>query len=57
MGKYFVIMVFIVLPKFAIWSRLVGKGILISLSQWDLQQHMGTVCALELQPFPSPRKR
>ncbi len=45
-------MISIVLSHFAAWSRLVGKLFFVSLSQWDLQQHVHTVCALALQPFP-----
>ncbi len=44
----------IVLPNFAVSSRAVSRGILISLSQLVLQQYVGTVCALTLQSFHLP---
>ncbi len=54
-SQSFVLMVFIVLPNFAVCSRAVSRGILISLSQLALlQQYVGTVCALAQQPFPLP---
>ncbi len=45
---------YIALPNFAVCSRAVHRGILISLSQLVLQQYVGIVCALALQPFPLP---
>ncbi len=45
---------FRVLPNFAVWPRLVGKRIFVSLSQWDL---LCLMCALALQPFPLSLKK
>ncbi len=56
-GKSFVLMIFIVLPNFAVCSRAVSRGILISLSQLVLQQYVGIVCAIALQPLPLPSEK
>ncbi len=48
-GKSVVLIIFIVLPNFAVCSSAVSRGILISLSQLVLHQYVGIVC---LEPFP-----
>ncbi len=52
--KSVVLMIFIVLPNFAVCSSAVSRGILISLSQLVQGQYVGIMCALALQPFPLP---
>ncbi len=55
--KSFMLIIYIVLPQFAILSRLDGKGMLTSTYQWDLQQYYVYCVCISIAASPSPSEK